>query len=393
MNPKMKKFIVGTAIASTVFTSALIPTFANNTSHRVVSGDTLWKIAQRYEVSLEDIYGANPHYRSNPSLMVGDTVNIPSQGQTTYTVLRNDTPWIISNKFGVNVNDFLRANNLREGQHIYVGQRVVIPGKTNTSSTYAVQRNDTPWTISNKFGISMSNFLSANGLKSGDYIYPGQKVTIPSGNKINTPSTSTNSSTPTKIYKTYSVQRGDNLWNIAIKHGIPYQELLKTNRLNESSIVQIGQKLTIPVYNIPVKPTPGPQYGELLDWWTEAQYVLPINKVFTVQDFYTGKRWQMKRTIGANHADVEPLTAKDAAIMKEVWSGNWSWNTRPIIVEVDGRRLAASANGMPHGVQYIKNNNFNGHICIHFSRSTLHRNGQENERHQQNVLIAAGKSK
>lgn len=98
----------------------------------------------------------------------------------------------------------------------------------------------------------------------------------------------------------------------------------------------------------------------------------------------------MKRTIGANHADVEPLTAADTAIMREVWGGNWSWAVRPIIVEVDGRRLAASSSSMPHDVQYITNNNFNGHSDLYFLNSTRHVDGRKDLNHENAILIAAG---
>lgn len=125
MNSKFKKIIIGTALASTVFTSTIIPSFASS-SHRVVSGDTLWKISQQYKVSLEEIYKLNPQYRSNSNIEVGEIINLPTK-ETTYTVQKNDTPWIISNKFKVSLVDFLKVNGLKEGQHIYPGQRVVIP--------------------------------------------------------------------------------------------------------------------------------------------------------------------------------------------------------------------------------------------------------------------------
>jgi len=98
----------------------------------------------------------------------------------------------------------------------------------------------------------------------------------------------------------------------------------------------------------------------------------------------------VKRTIGANHADCEPLTANDAAIMKEVWGGSYSWKERAVIVEVDGRKIAASMASMPHDIQYITNNNFDGHFDIHFRNSTRHSDGKISESHQKQVRIAAG---
>lgn len=336
MNSKFKKIIIGTALASTVFTSTIIPSFASS-SHRVVSGDTLWKISQQYKVSLEEIYKLNPQYRSNSNIEVGEIINLPTK-ETTYTVQKNDTPWIISNKFKVSLVDFLKVNGLKEGQHIYPGQRVVIP--------------------------------------------TGGQATVPTVNR---------GDSSRVTYITHIIVRGDNLWDLSIKYGIPMAELQKLNGFSSNHVLKIGDKVKIPVYHIPVKSTPGPQYGELLDWWTEAQYVVPIGKVFVVEDFYTGKRWSMKRTIGANHADCEPVSAKDTAIMKEVWGGKWSWAVRPINIIVDGRRLAASASAMPHDIQKITNNNFNGHSDIYFSNSTRHKDGLKDVNHQNAILVAAGR--
>lgn len=339
MKFNLQKLIIGTTLASTILSASITPTFAATTTHRIVAGDTLWKISQKYNVSLNDLYNANPKYKSNSNIYVGDIIQIPSAGASTYTVQKNDTPWIISNKLGVSLNELLKINNLKEGQHIYPGQTLLIPRAGGGSSSNTIQ----------------------------------------------------SSSKPTVTYKNHTVVKGDDMWKISIQYGIPFQELLKLNGITENHILKIGDQIKIPVYHIPVKPTPEPQYGELLDWWTEAQYLIPIGKVFKVVDFYTGKSWTMKRTIGANHADVEPLTANDTAIMKSVWGGKWSWNTRPVIVEVDGRRIAASASAMPHDIEYITNNNFNGHSDLHFLNSTRHVDGKLNPDHQNDVLIAGGK--
>ena len=121
---------------------------------------------------------------------------------------------------------------------------------------------------------------------------------------------------------------GDNIWDLSIRFGLPQSELLKANNLTMSSTLSIGQKLTIPIHHIAVQPTAGAKYGEYLDWWTEAQYVFPISKVATVTDFQSGRSFRVKRTIGANHADCEPLTAADAAIIKEIWGGAYSWTRK-----------------------------------------------------------------
>ncbi|HHX73291.1 MAG TPA: LysM peptidoglycan-binding domain-containing protein, partial [Firmicutes bacterium] len=190
-------------------------------------------------------------------------------------------------------------------------------------------------------------------------------------------------------YITYKVQRGDTFWLIAQKFGLPMTELLAANKMTENTILYEGMVLTIPQHQVPEKTTPGPQYGELLDWWTEAQYLWPIGTNARVTDLATGKTFTVKRSYGAFHADVEPLTAADSATMKAIWGG-WSWATRPVVVEVNGRRIAASSHAMPHSIQTITDNGFDGHFCIHFLNSTRHSDNQMQPDHQENVRRAAG---
>jgi len=150
---------------------------------------------------------------------------------------------------------------------------------------------------------------------------------------------------------------------------------------------------------------------ELLDWWKSARNVFSINSIAEVKDVYTGKTFRIKRTMGSNHADCEALTAKDAAIIKSIWGG-FSWDVRPIIVSVGGRRLAASMSSLPHAgvdsapayqvvdnrsegygtgenLDVVKGNGMNGHFDVHFLNSTRHKDGQVDPRHQAAIKIAA----
>lgn len=138
--------------------------------------------------------------------------------------------------------------------------------------------------------------------------------------------------------------------------------------------------------------TPPKESDEIkeMDWFKSA-----ISKIFskgtvaTVTDCRTGLTWQEKRRGGSNHADVEPCTADDTAILKQAYGGSWSWNRRPIIVTIDGIHYAASMNGMPHSGQSITTNNFNGHHCIHFTNSKNHNTGKADANHQKAVKEAS----
>lgn len=156
-----------------------------------------------------------------------------------------------------------------------------------------------------------------------------------------------------------------------------------------------------------------PKYGELLDWWNDAQYILSIGSSAQVIDLNTGKSFYIKRTYGTNHADVETLTQSDTDILKSIWGG-FSWERRPVIVNINDRYLAASMAGMPHAgvdsvpanvvtknrsdgygtgvnLDAIKNNGLDGVMDIHFLNSTRHKDDKKDPQHQACILKSAGK--
>jgi hypothetical protein len=124
--------------------------------------------------------------------------------------------------------------------------------------------------------------------------------------------------------------------------------------------------------------------------WKEVNDILPKYSKFTVVDLETGMKFRVQRRAGSNHADVQPLTSEDTAIMKKIYSGQWSWKRRAIIViSEEQMKIAASMHGMPHGGGALKNN-FPGHFCIHFYGSTTHRTNFMDLSHKLMILKAAG---
>jgi len=130
--------------------------------------------------------------------------------------------------------------------------------------------------------------------------------------------------------------------------------------------------------------------GIMVDWFSQGQHLFPRGAVAKVTDVYTGRSFRMKRTGGTYHADSEPVTSEDAKTIKSIWGG-WSWDRRPVIVEVSGVRIAASMHGMPHAFDRVPNNGMDGHVCIHFYKSRTHIRNKEDPDHQAMVRIAAGK--
>ena len=120
------------------------------------------------------------------------------------------------------------------------------------------------------------------------------------------------------------------------------------------------------------------------DWFkSNIQSVFYKGRVVTVTDVKTGISFKVRRKGGYNHADVEPYTASDTAAMKKACGGDFlTWHRRAIWVSIDGKKYAASMNCMNHGECTIKDNNFDGHFCIHFTNSKTHGSDKVDPDHQ-----------
>ncbi len=131
-------------------------------------------------------------------------------------------------------------------------------------------------------------------------------------------------------------------------------------------------------------------YGEFLSW-DEVDELFPKYCEAKIIDLETGWHFMVQRRGGTWHADVQPLTARDTLVMKNIYHNKWSWKRKAVLVELDnGRKIAASMNGMPHGLGNINGNEFDGHFCIHFKGSKTHGSRKIDTAHQLMIWKSAG---
>ena len=120
---------------------------------------------------------------------------------------------------------------------------------------YTVQRGDTLYSIARRYGVTVTAIAQANGILNPAYIRVGQVLLIPTGPPAPPPP-------PTGGY--YIVQRGDNLYRIALRFGTTYWAIAVANNLPNPNHIYAGQTLLIPGYVVPppivppVRPTATP---------------------------------------------------------------------------------------------------------------------------------------
>ena len=99
-------------------------------------------------------------------------------GSARYTVQSGDTLYLIASRNGISLN-VLRVVNGLNTDMLVPGQILNVPINTgSTFSRYTILPGDTLYTISGKFGVSVSNIMAANNI-STNMIVSGQVLTIP----------------------------------------------------------------------------------------------------------------------------------------------------------------------------------------------------------------------
>lgn len=87
----------------------------------------------------------------------------------------------------------------------------------------------------------------------------------------------------------------------------------------------------------------------------------------TVYDPASGYSWTLRIMTKDAHMDAEPLTAEDTAIMNKAFGGKTTWTPKAVWVTfADGKTYIGSTHNVPHTPYHLTNNNFPGHLCVHF---------------------------
>lgn len=106
------------------------------------------------------------------------------------------------------------------------------------------------------------------------------------------------------------------------------------------------------------------------NWYSEVKARCRLFPNATIYDFTTGINWQVNMFSLGAHADAEPLTAADTANMNRAFGDKTTWTPKAVwVVLSDGTVYMASTHNTPHDTYHIRDNNFDGHICIHFPRT------------------------
>ena len=158
--------------------------------HIVQSGETLPAIADKYGMTTNQISVFNPNLLEN--VVSGQSINIPlsSKGCINYKISSGETLYSISKRFQVSLNAIYEVNNISPETVVNVGRIIEIPVRQKDNNAvkkgcklmYKVEKKETIYGICRKFNITEDEFIAANPQLRNEKLKKNKYVCIPYSN-------------------------------------------------------------------------------------------------------------------------------------------------------------------------------------------------------------------
>jgi cell wall-associated NlpC family hydrolase len=196
MKKKLMAAVTTLGIMAISFTS---PAAAHELSYKVISGDSLWKIAANNQLTVSQLMEYNR--LTSSTIYVGQELTLlaphthepaTQPSALTHTVKSGDTLFLIAQKYSITVTELKTINKLTT-DNIYIGQVLNLTNQTSNTieppinaKSYTVKSGDTLWKIATNYQLTVSELKSFNNLTT-DYIYVGQVLQLTSQTTNNPP--------------------------------------------------------------------------------------------------------------------------------------------------------------------------------------------------------------
>lgn len=243
--------------------------------HTVKAKETLYGLSQKYNVSKKEIRGENGGMLL--FIKVGQELNIPvpAAERTFHVVQSGETVYGIAQKYGMNVEELTKLNpstasNLKKGDKLNLKKsatsvKTVVstekpkPASVTNTKEYTVEKSETLYGISRKFKTTVKELQELNP-EIGTDLKAGDKIKVPSVGGSAEPKTALQE--PKEIAQVkdapkrieYTVKKGETLYGISKKYNTSVESIQKLNP--GVTTLKEGDKLNIDLpsgYNEEIK--------------------------------------------------------------------------------------------------------------------------------------------
>lgn len=160
-------------------------------SYSVQSGDNFYQLARRFKTTVSALKSANPSVDPE-RLRIGQSICIPRQQAypacpegNYYTIVHGDTINRIAKRYNVSLDDLLEANPSIDPDKLFIGQIICIPLATppvacpQGSVTYTIRPGDTFFNIAERFNTTVASIRRLNPTLNPEALLIGQKICTP----------------------------------------------------------------------------------------------------------------------------------------------------------------------------------------------------------------------
>ncbi|MHC0440767.1 LysM peptidoglycan-binding domain-containing protein [Flavobacterium sp. 3-210] len=258
--------------------------------HKIQKGETAYFIAQKYKVSVDEIFKFNPESQNGIKdnqiikIPVHSSEKIKSDQQITHIVGEKETLYGLSKKYKVSVEAIQNANEEILAGGLQVGQELIIPQNasnlsktenTNTSkASHLVVAKESLFSIARQYNVSVQDLENENKELLQNGLQIGQTISIP--NKRKTLDGRVRVINKETIF--HVVEPKETKFSIAKKYGISIDQLESQNPEIVNGLI-IGNKLAINTKEI----KPANESEELMLALAEKQVVVEKTKAKTVE--------------------------------------------------------------------------------------------------------------
>lgn len=171
LNNNLENYVEGVVEAIAQYTGYKYTPPKEENYYIVKSGDTLYKIANMYNLSVDELKELNS--LTSNIISIGQKLLIEKNikpNTIVYTVQKGDSLWRIAKNFNTTVDDLIKLNNLST-INLQIGDKLLIPIPIN--NIYTIKKGDTLWSIAKSNNttvdiIKQLNSLTSNLLSVGD---------------------------------------------------------------------------------------------------------------------------------------------------------------------------------------------------------------------------------